>query len=52
MLLAPSHVWMGTEAGPILLYNRTSRTFARELRAHSGGVYCLAQVLLIADVAV
>ena len=33
---------MGTEAGPIRAYGRYSRQLKKEMRAHVGGVYCMA----------
>jgi hypothetical protein len=33
---------MGTESGPIRVHLRASRAFHEELRAHVGGVHCLA----------
>ena len=33
---------MGTESGPIRVHLRASRAFQEELRAHVGGVHCLA----------
>ena len=41
MALTPRHVWMGTESGPIRVYERATRRFKQELRGHVGGVYCL-----------
>ncbi len=42
MILLETDVWMGTETGPVLVYDRFDRTFVCELRMHVGGVYCLA----------
>ena len=34
-------VWCGTQAGPILIFDKHSRTLQLEARQHSGGVHCL-----------
>jgi len=42
MILLETDVWMGSETGPVLVYDRFDRTFVCELRMHVGGVYCMA----------
>ena len=42
-LLAVGHeVWVGTEAGPIVVFDGRSHERVREQRQHCGGVHCLA----------
>ena len=41
--VGPSHVWCGTESGPILVFDKGSRKLVRELHKHAGGVHCIAQ---------
>ena len=35
-------VWCGTQTGPLLLFDATTRALRRELRAHGGGVHAIA----------
>ena len=42
LLAMGSEVWVGTEAGPIVVFGANSCEKLREQRQHCGGVHCLS----------